>query len=179
MSQTQSDFEGFVVAHGQDLKRLAYLLAGRDGEAEDLLQEALIKLLSRWDSVTHASSPFNYCCAVLVNLHRSWWRRAWRHREVRVPDPPDHAAPPAPGDLTDTRDALNSALRRLPPSQRTAVVLRHYLDLSEAATAEVMGCRVGTVKSQASRGLRALRQSPYLAEFAKPPVELGADNARR
>lgn len=153
----ERDFEAYVRASGPRLKRLAYLLTGDLPTAEDLLQSAYARLLPRWRTVGRFDDPDAYVRRIMVNLRTSWWRRH-RGLESSVAAP----AVPAPGDLAHEQaelDLLLQALRALPARQRTAVVLRHYCDLSEAETARVMGITVGGVKSQTSKGLAALRQA--------------------
>ncbi len=149
------DFDAYVRASGPRLKRLAYLLTGDADGAEDLLQSAYAKVLPRWRQVCRYHDPDAYLRRVMDNQRTSWWRRD-RGREVVGTVPVTAAA----GDLADDHaelDVLLQALRALPARQRTAVVLRHYCDLSEAETAAVMGISVGGVKSQTSKGLVALR----------------------
>ncbi len=155
MGTGSQDFDAYVRASGPRLKRLAYLLTGDVDTAEDLLQSAYAKVLPRWRRVRTYHDPDAYVRRVMVNLRTSWWRRH-RGRES-LGEPPVRAAA---GDLADEQaelDALLAALRALPVRQRTAVVLRHYCDLSEADTAAAMGISVGGVKSQTSKGLSALR----------------------
>jgi DNA-directed RNA polymerase specialized sigma24 family protein len=91
----------------------------------------------------------------MVNEHTSWWRRAWRHREFLDGDSRRHD-PPGPADQVPDRD-LWAVVQSLPPRQRAAVALRFYEDLSEAQTAAILGCSVGTVKSHTHRALATLR----------------------
>jgi RNA polymerase sigma factor (sigma-70 family) len=96
---------------------------------------------------------------VMVNLRTSWWRRS-RNREWSTDEIPEaswRAGTPSEGDAVVESHVLLAALRALPQRQRAAVVLRHWCDLSEAQTADVMKCSVGTVESNASRGLAQLR----------------------
>jgi RNA polymerase sigma factor (sigma-70 family) len=97
----------------------------------------------------------------MVNTHSTWWRRKWRGElpASQVPDDlgsDDYSA-------ADTRAEVRAALAALPPRQRAAVVLRYFDDLTEAETAEVLRCSVGTVKSQTSKALAKLRVSPLFA----------------
>ncbi len=153
-------------ASGPRLKRLAFLLTGDLHEAEDLLQTAYAKVYPRWSRIATYDSPEAYMHRVMVNQRTSWWRRA-RGREWSTGDVPE--TPWRSGDAVESESvvetqALLGALRRLPERQRTAVVLRHWCDLSEAETAEAMTCSVGTVKSSTARGLAHLR-----AALAGPP----------
>jgi RNA polymerase sigma-70 factor (sigma-E family) len=148
-------FPDFVTRQQQPLLRLAFLLAGDRGHAEDLVQTALMKTYRHWDRITERGEPSAYVRRALVTTHTSWRRRAW-HREQptgRLPDVP--AAEPA--DRLDTGEELRRALLALPPRMRATVVLRYYEDLTELRTAQLMGCSESTVNTQAARGLERLR----------------------
>jgi RNA polymerase sigma-70 factor (sigma-E family) len=150
-------FDVFVVTHGKMLVRCAYLIVGDASTAQDVVQIALVKVARRWESVVGNGHPLPYARAAVVHAAISWRRRKW-HGEV-----PHGALPEQTGvDATtsvDNRDRLRRALADLPRRQRAAVVLRHYLDLDEAATAAALGCSIGTVKSQTAKGLARLRVS--------------------
>ena len=137
--------------------RCAYLMVGDVGAAQDVVQIALVKVAKRWESVTAAGHPLPYVRSAVVHAAISWRRRKW-HGEV-----PNGALPENAGvddvSTVDNRDRLRRALAELPRRQRAAVVLRHYLDLDEAATAAALGCSIGTVKSQTNKGLARLRAS--------------------
>lgn len=152
------DFSGFVAARSGALLRTAFLLSGNWASAEDLLQASLAKTWRSWSRVS--DRPDAYVRAVMVNTYVSWRRRRW-HGETPTSDLPDVVV----GDRTtevDEREALWLALRRLPRRQRAVVVLRYFDDLTEAQTAVMLGISVGTVKSQCSKALAALRVDPGL-----------------
>jgi RNA polymerase sigma-70 factor (sigma-E family) len=141
-------------AHVPDATRLAYLLTGDRALAEDLVQEAFVRLFGRFRDLRNPDAFGAYLRTTVVNLARSHFRRtkverAYVEREGRQPNP-------APADLGG-REEMWQALQRLRPRQRAAIVLRYYEDLTEAQTAEVLGCAVGTVKSLVSRGIDGLR----------------------
>lgn len=166
-------FEGWVRASSPRLRRLAYLLTGDLDEADDLLQSAYAKVLPRWHKISTYDSPEAYMHRVMVNLRTSWWRRS-RNREWptdEIPEASWRAGTPGQQEAAVESQVLLAALRALPERQRAAVVLRHWCDLSEAETADVMKCTVGTVKSNASRGLAHLRaalaQTPDLPDTQK------------
>ncbi|MEV5763280.1 SigE family RNA polymerase sigma factor [Micromonospora sp. NPDC052213] len=142
----------FVECHQHRLLRAAYLVCGNRHQAEDLLQDALLKLALRWPTVRHGD-PAAYVRAILYRDAVSWWRR--RRREWLSAYPPERAAQEGDGAL---RLALRDALNHLPPRQRAVLVLRYFEDLTEAATAEALGVTVGTVKSQCHAALRRLRE---------------------
>jgi RNA polymerase sigma-70 factor (sigma-E family) len=148
-----SEFSSYMAARQPSLLRTAYLLTGDRHTAEDLVQTALAKLYLSWDRVQRQESVDGYVRRILVNEHNSLWRRPWKKRETTTSELPEHAAPAAAG----RDDALWELVQTLPRKQRAAVVLRYYEELSEAETAEVLGVSVGTVKSQTSRALAALR----------------------
>jgi RNA polymerase sigma-70 factor (sigma-E family) len=140
---------------GVPLLRTAYLLCGDRATAEDLVQTAFAKLYLSWDKVRDTGALDGYTRRIVVNENNSLWRRAWKRREHSTDDLPESAV------LDEYDDGMGAALwqhvQTLPPRQRTVVVLRYYEELSEAETAEALGISVGTVKSQTSRALAALR----------------------
>ena len=150
------EFAAYVQARQRALARFAYLLTGDPHSAEDLLQSSLAKVYRNWDRICSVDAPDAYVRRLMVNEHTSWWRRQWRHREVSsspLIEVMDRAVPAAAGHDADLWDHVRS----LAPQQRAAVVLRYYEDLSEAQTAQILGCSVGTVKSHTSRAISALR----------------------
>lgn len=169
--RTHPDFATFVAARQQALQRYAYLVIGDVALAEDLVQEALAKTYARWGRVRDQGNPEAYVRRAITTTAISWSRRRGFRGEVpteRLPEGHGHEASTVqadPGDGVSDAAALGHALRRLPPRQRAAVVLRFYEDLSEAQTAEVLGCAVGTVKSQVSAALTRLRLDPDLPDL--------------
>lgn len=153
-----ADFEHWVAVRYPALRRTAYLLCGGDPHAaDDLTQTTLARLYLAWGKVRDHDRIDAYVRRIMLNEHRSSWRRAFRRREVTTEHLPDR---PAPGDagLDGERDAVWVFVQTLPPKQRAVIVLRYYEDLSEAEIATALGISTGTVKSQASRALAALRQ---------------------
>ncbi|MPQ96421.1 SigE family RNA polymerase sigma factor [Modestobacter sp. I12A-02628] len=151
-SDEDEAFRDFVAGQRRALLRTAYLLAGDHGHAEDLVQVALLKTHRHWARVISRGDPTAYVRRVLVTTHTSWRRRRASTEQV-LETMPDQAGPAVP----ERDDELLHALRTLPPRMRAVVVLRFYEDLSEAQTAELMGCSVGTVKTQSSRAMARLR----------------------
>jgi RNA polymerase sigma-70 factor (sigma-E family) len=161
-----AEFDPFVVARSQALLRTAYLLVRDEALAEDLLQTALTKAWFAWERIE--GEPERYVRRILVNTAASWWRRRW-HRERPSADLPERRTQDA-RDTGGDRD-LWDAVGRLPARQRAVVVLRYLEDRTEAETADLMGCSVGTVKSQCSKALAKLRVDASLAvvdEGSKP-----------
>lgn len=149
------DFAAYMGARQAALLRFGYLLTGSSADAEDLVQTALAKLYLAWDRVEARESLDAYVRRIIVNEHSSLWRRAWKRSEVASDQLPEV---PSEDRYDDGRSArLWAFVQSLPRKQRAVVVLRYYEQLSEAETAEVLGISVGTVKSQASRALAALR----------------------
>ncbi len=142
-------------ARGQRLVRTAYLLTGDRVLAEDLVQNALASALTSWRRLRDVADMDAYMHTALVNARSRWWSRRW-HGEIPSYPLPDRATPDASDEVDGRRDVV-AALRLLPPKQRAAVVLRYFQDLTEVQTAQVLGCSVGNVKSQTSRGLAKLR----------------------
>jgi RNA polymerase sigma-70 factor (sigma-E family) len=148
------DFRAFVEQHWAPLVRTAYLLTGDRGHAEDLVQSALEKTHRRWSRVSGMDAPVAYVRRAMVNTATSWRRR---RRVSEVPLLLTDSPAGDPYAPVDQRQQMLAALRTLPPRTRAVLVLRYFADLSEAETAEALGCSVGSVKSQASRGLARLR----------------------
>jgi len=146
-------FEEFAAAHVGPLLRLARLLTGDSGEAEDLVQESLLRAHERWELVGGARSPAAYMRRLLVNVHRG--HRRGRSFDTFLVEAPDRAASTAMA--WEERVALREALGALPVRQRTAVVLRFYEDLEIAEVAEWMGLRESSVRSALARALETLR----------------------
>ncbi|HEY0499405.1 MAG TPA: SigE family RNA polymerase sigma factor [Kutzneria sp.] len=145
-------FDEFVHEHQQALVRYATLLCGGQGDAEDLVQEVLIRVYPRWEAL--AGSRYAYVRRAVTNEFLSW-RRRWSTRHIfttaEVPDGRVELGWHEP----DQR--LARELRKLPRQQRAAVVLRYYEDLTDTEIAALLGCREGTVRAHISRGLAALR----------------------
>ena len=156
MSRTEreSAYVDYVTARRDHLRRVAYALCGDWHRADDLLQTALVKLYVAWPRVRRTGSEDAYVRRILVRAGIDESRRPWR-RERATDELPEQPAPEATG--VEERSALFEALQALPPQQRAAVVLRHWLGLSVAETAAELGISEGTVKSHTSRGLAALR----------------------
>jgi len=154
----ETSFDAFVAARSGALLRSAYLLTGDQQLAEDLVQSALVKASLRWPRLVSTGDPEPWIRTVLYREHVSWWRRR-KVPEVLAAEPPEPSSPIAP-DFVDTlvqAQTLRVALLRLPPGQRAVIVLRHFEDRSDREVAALLGCSVGTLRSQNARGLAALR----------------------
>jgi len=163
------EFEQWLAAREPALQRTAHLLTGDVHAAQDLVQETLGKLYLAWDRIEDRSRIDAYARRILVNEHHTAWRRPFRRREQVTEDLPDR--PVVEAEYDDRRDALWRIVCGLPPRQRAVVVLRFYEQLTEVEVADLMGISEGTVKSQSSRALAALRAAlPDHAEFAEEDV---------
>ncbi len=152
--ELDAEFAEYVRAREQQLLRAAYLVCGDAHLAEDLLQQALMKLALRWDKI-RSENPDAFVRRVLYRDAVSSWRKT---RRERVTDGPvEHLGPSDPGAAAVTRLDVRQALLELTPKQRAVVVLRYFDDRTEAATADILGVSVGTVKSQAHAALARLR----------------------
>jgi RNA polymerase sigma-70 factor (sigma-E family) len=154
--EARARFGDFVAARTPALIRVAFMLAGDQHAAEDLLQSALTKTAAKWRTLRH-EDPEGYVRAVMYREQVSWWRRLGRYREVAVDPPPDTVVPDGTAH-TDLRFSVRTAMLRLPPAQRAVLVLRFFEDLTETQAAEVLGCSVGTVRSRTHRALSSLRE---------------------
>lgn len=151
-----SRLETLYEQHAAEAVRVAYLLTGDRGLAEDLVQDAFVRLATRFADLREPSAFAGYLRKTIVNLARMHFRA--RSRERRREQQAAAVATVVVGPPVEERDEIVRALARLPERQRAALVLRYYLDLSEADTADALGCRIDTVKSLTSRGLAALRE---------------------
>jgi RNA polymerase sigma-70 factor (sigma-E family) len=147
----RSDAESFDQLYRRcrpGLVRLAHLLTGSPTLAEDVVHDAFLGLARKQRSV---DEPLAYLRRSVVNLSTNVHRRAKRERRhlASLTEEVIH-----PTDIDETFELV----KQLPPRQRTVLVLRFYLDLSEAETARVMGCRPGTVKSSTARALAKLKE---------------------
>jgi RNA polymerase sigma-70 factor (sigma-E family) len=140
-------FDSVFVAQRPGMVRLAYVITGSNEIAEEVTQEAFARLHQRWASV---ESPVAYLRTIVTNLCRNEVRRfALERRRAPVPEP-------VIGD--PEIDETWAVVCRLPFRQRAVLALRYYADLSEAEVAQILGCRIGTVKSAHHRALARLRQ---------------------
>lgn len=137
------------------------LITNDAGVAQELAQEALLKLCANWPKVRRHDRPVAWLYAVAFNGARSWRRRrrAERRAYAQVLD--------RKPQLPDAEDAvlLRAAVADLPARQREAVILRYFLQLTTAESAEVMSCATGTVRALTSQALVALRRSPHFNDM--------------
>ena len=154
-------FREFAGEHATALRRTAYLLCGDWHLADDLTQQALIKLHGAWTRLECEFHPVSYARKVLLRCWLDERRRPWRRAERRdgeVPEQPDQAeGPVARQELATLRAELFGVLKAIAPRQRAVLVLRYFESLSVEETAAALGCTEGTVKSQTARGLAAVR----------------------
>ncbi len=158
----EAEFTEWAAGNQRQLVRSAYLLTGDLGLAQDLVQEALVKVALRWTRL-RTGNPTAYARTIIVRDNISWWRR---RREYPSADRADRADGVPVSSDPDAVLVVRRALGRLTPAQRAVVVLRHFDDLTERETAQVLGVTVGTVKSQNAAALARLRdRAPELLDL--------------
>jgi RNA polymerase sigma-70 factor (sigma-E family) len=157
-------FDAFVRARLPELHRFGRILTGCEEAGADLVQDALERTLLHWSRLQTRDNPEGYVRRIMVNRNISIWRH--RRRERLTDQFPETGQEDQHGDTE-----LWSALRELPPRQRTVIALRYYEDLTETEVARIMGCSVGTVKSQASKAISKLRGRA--ATFSDSPAANG------
>jgi RNA polymerase sigma-70 factor (sigma-E family) len=150
-------YADFVRDRSPELLRSAWLLTGDWHASHDLVQVTLEKSWPRWGQ--RIDHPDAYVRRIMLTTYLSWRRRRWT-AEIPTAELPETTGT---SDPTDLRISLLGALSELTPRQRAVVVLRYFDDFSEAETAAVLRCSVGSVKAHASRGLQQLRATPGLA----------------
>lgn len=157
---TEPGFEPWVDARRPALWRAAWLLTGDDQKAEDLVQTALLKVWPCWGRLVAAGNPEAYVRRVMYTTYLAWWHRRWTS-EVPTGVLPEREAA---ADTDPQRVDVAAALATLTKGQRAVVVCRFFEDLSVHDTARQLNVSEGTVKSQTSRALAALRGSPLLRD---------------
>lgn len=145
-------FEGLFANHHERLYRAMYLIVGNTQEAEELMQDAFIQVLERWDRI---DDPAAYLYRSALNATNSRFRRLKlsAKRTLTLDEPEDAFA------LADLRDEMVRALRSLPTRQRAALVLVELLDYPTEDAAQVLGITAATVRSLASHGRSAMKLS--------------------
>jgi RNA polymerase sigma factor (sigma-70 family) len=146
-------FSDFFAEHYEPLVRACLLLTGRAAEGEDLAQEAMARVLERWDRVSAMDDPEGYLYRTALNVHRKALRRlavAARHQMPR--DPPDDP------EVTDRRLDLLRAVRSLPRAQREALVLVEWLGYSAEEAGSMLGIEPASVRGRLHRAREGLRQ---------------------
>ena len=151
-----AEFVEFTTGSLPGLRRTAYLMCGDWHRAEDAVQEALIRVYRAWPRVQRREGLLAYARRTTVRILIDESRRPWR-REMSSEMAEHDQGLPDSSERSVERDAMMQALSSLSPGRRACVVLRYYHDLSVAETARALGLSEGTVKSQTSDALRALR----------------------
>jgi RNA polymerase sigma-70 factor (sigma-E family) len=160
-----ASFARFVREHTGALLRSAYLLTGTSPGAEDLVQETFLRLYPKWHRVMAADVPIAYVRRSLVNGFLNQQRRPYSG-EIAVGELPERADTRDIGLDIVNRDLLWRMLAQVSDRQRAALVLRFFHDLADDEIADMLQCRVGTVRSLISRGLVTLREQVAYAESA-------------
>ena len=158
----ENAYREYVTARMDVMRRTAYLLCRDWHTADDLVSITIGKLYRHWSRVGKEVSIDAYVRKALLRTWLDEKRRPWRRREQVTEEVPELASPAEFAVVS--RAQLLDLLDELPPRRRAAVVLRLYLDLSVEETAEILGCSVGTVKSQTARGLDTLRAKAARAD---------------
>ncbi|HEX6684423.1 MAG TPA: SigE family RNA polymerase sigma factor [Candidatus Limnocylindrales bacterium] len=151
-----ADFAEFVLTRTPALLRFAFLLTADEHLAEDLTQEALVRVHGRWSRIQSADGPEPYVRKAILRQYLSW-RRLRRNAEIPQAQLPDWARPDHPVDQIAERDELWAMLATLPRAQRAVLVLRYYEDLPDADIAALLDCTPATVRVHAFKALKRLR----------------------
>lgn len=155
-------FEEFVASELPSLTRYARVLTGDRHDAHDVLADALVTAHQRWKRIGRMAHPTAYVRRIVTTTFLARKRR-WSTRHIRLtrsgqpPEPAPTGPLLEPTRRIDDREQLHHLLARLPDRQRAALVLRYFLDLSDAEIARELQCAQATVRSLVSRGLAALR----------------------
>jgi RNA polymerase sigma-70 factor (sigma-E family) len=164
------EFAHFVETKSRQLQRAAWLLCGNWSSAEDLTQTTLFAVWTHWAEIRRTDSPQIYAHRVLVNAYLRGSRRRWTGEmpSAEVPDGPDLVDET---ERVELREGLLRALGKLPPRQRSVLVLRYFLDQPERSVATLLGCSTGAVKSHSAKAIATLRKSDLLADLLTDGAE--------
>jgi RNA polymerase sigma-70 factor (sigma-E family) len=160
----EQEFVEYVTARMPALRRLAYTLCGDEHRGDDIVQQAMTRLYTHWRRASAATNIDHYVRTILVRVYVDERRLAWSSRVRLSADPPD--LPSAGGPDIEERALLRECLAQVPRRQRAVLVLRYLYDLPIDEVAQTLGCSTGTVKSQTSHGLAALRRLLARQELA-------------
>ncbi|MBM2621225.1 SigE family RNA polymerase sigma factor [Actinoplanes sp. LDG1-06] len=154
--ESDAGYLAYVNGRVPALRRVAFLLSGDEHQADDLVQETITKLYAKWPRIARVENVDAYVHRMLVRAfldekRRGWWR-------VSLRDVPPERPAAEGGGSTEEKAVLRAALRRVPARQQAVLVLRFLCDQSVADVARLLDCSEGTVKSQTSHGLTALRR---------------------
>jgi RNA polymerase sigma-70 factor (sigma-E family) len=161
MDRRDREFAEFAQTRSTALRRTAFLLCGDWQRAEDIVQTSLVKLYVSWHRVQRDGNVDGYVRTILTRTAIDEFRRAHRHREQLVDEPPEVPARQAVADNVDNVDNvvdMQRVLDQLPSGQRAVVVLRYWEDLSITETARTLRISEGTVKSQTAKALAGMRK---------------------
>lgn len=156
-ARDDAEFIDYVRSSAARLRRMAYLMCGDWHHAEDVVQQAYVRLYVAWPRLKRDGSLNAYARRTVLSVVRDDGRRPWRRRE-RVSERLPEALTVDAHAAVDVRLSLAHHLQQLPQRQRAVVILRYIEDLSVVQTAALLRIEPGTVKSQASRGLATLRE---------------------
>lgn len=156
-ARPDEEFAAFVAATQRRLLHVGWLLTRNDHRAEELVQDALVRTYVAWPRVRNEDA-FAYARRALLNARTDSWRRL--RREQLTDEVPDRVVASSFEHEVGERSALVQSLQRLTARERSVVVARYYLDMTEEAVAADLDITVGTVKSTASRALAKLRVAP-------------------
>jgi RNA polymerase sigma-70 factor (sigma-E family) len=152
----EQEYVEYVTARLPALRRLAYALCGDSHRADDIVQQAITRLYTRWRRAGAATSLDRYVRTMLIRVYLDEKRLGWSSRVRLTPAVPERPAAGAPD--VEERELVRAALARVPRRQRAVLVLRFVCDLPVDEVAQTLGVSPGTVKSQTSHGLAALRR---------------------
>lgn len=162
-----AEFSMFVRAHSTALLRSAYLLTGDRLEAEELVQDTLVRLYPNWSRVVAADVPLAYVRRSLTNNFLNGRRRRSAN-DLLFAEPPEQPYELDLGGRLSDRQVVRGLLDGLPPRQRAVLVLRFFEDLEDTEIASIIGCRRGTVRSIISRSLQQLRADTEWQAASRP-----------
>jgi RNA polymerase sigma-70 factor (sigma-E family) len=151
-----ADFATFVRTHSTALLRAAVLLTGDRVDAEELVQDTMVRLFPKWRQVQAADVPLAYVRRSLTNNFLNGRRRR-SAQDLLLAEPPERGYEPGFDQQLSDRDLVRDLLDGLSAKQRAILVLRYYEDLDDIEIASMVGCRRGTVRSIISRSLSQLR----------------------